>query len=126
MAAKLIDRPLAFAVPQVGAAGALLPQQAALGTVARIRQTAPDYFNVTVQEHGNELGEIRFYIVRKTSGLIAGGRGGWVVERPGVFGEHFPVMATFRPQRLREALAWAVRYVTADWIIEVRDGGQAR
>lgn len=126
MATKLIDRPLAFAVPAVGAAGALLPQQAALGTVARIRQTAPGYFNVAVQEHNNERGEIRFYIVRQTSGLIAGGRGGWVVERPGTDGASFPVMATFRPHRLREALSWAVRYVTADWIIEVRDGGIAR
>jgi len=133
MAAKLIDRPLTFAVPQVGAAGALLPQQAALGTVARIRQTAPDYFNVTVQEHGNPTGEIRLYIVRKHvedgTGAWPKGKASWVVETPSTRGElGYHTLTAFNgsPERLRVALGWAVRYLTADWIIEVREGGQAR
>jgi hypothetical protein len=133
MAAKLIDRPLTFAVPQVGAQGSLLPQQVALGTVARIRQTAPDYFNVTVQEHGKPNGEIRLYIVRKHvedgSGTWPKGKASWVVEAPSTRGESgYTILTAFNgtPERLRAALGWAVRYLTADWIIEVREGGQAR
>lgn len=126
MAAKLTARPLTFAVPQVGAPGSLLPQQAALGTTARIRQTAPGYFNVMVQEHGNALGELRLYIVRKAVAFEeATTEGYWVVERP-TASLGYEKASQFKPSHLRHALGWAVKQVTADWIIEVRNGDTAR
>jgi hypothetical protein len=129
MATSCIDRPLTFAVPQVGAT-AQLPQQAALGTVARIRQTNRGYFTVIAQ--GTTLGERRYYTVRAAGPVDEGTpEGYWVVERPrtttgGEWVKGYEKAAQFKPSHLRAALAWAVRYVTADWIIEVRDGGQAR
>lgn len=130
MASKLLDRPLTFAVPAVRKPPALLPQQAALGTVARITQPNTGYFVVSVS--GTELGEQRFYTVRAAGPADeATPEGYWLVERPRTnrtreWVSGYAKAAQFKPTHLRHALAWAVRYVTADWIIEVRDGGQAR
>lgn len=132
MAAKLIDRPLTFAIPAVGAS-ALLPQQAALGTVARIKQVRPDYFNVSVKGTPDAAQEARWFIVRKHvedgTGAWPKGKASWVVEVPNPDAAPGYLMLTCfngTPERLRAALSWAVRYVTADWIIEVREGGLAR
>lgn len=132
MARKLIDRPLTFAVPAVDHV-ALLPQQAALGTIARIRQVRPDYFNVSAKGMPGAPQEGRWFIVRKHvedgTGAWPRGKASWAVEAPTPDMEPgYRTLTVFNgtPERLRVALAWAVRYVTADWIIEVRDGGIAR
>lgn len=109
-------RRLTFAVPALGAT-AILPQQAAAGTVAKIKQTGPAYFNVTVQAVGG--GEIRFYIVRWNEAIDR-----WVVAAPGRWGRPlahggYEVLERFRPERQRDALEYAVRYLTVDWVNEV-------
>lgn len=110
-------RRLTFAVPAIGAV-ALLPQQAAAGTVAKIRQTAPGYFNVSVQAVTG--GEIRFYVVRWHEA-----RKQWIVTAPDTYGarkgtyERYWLLKAFRADRQREALEYAVRYLTVDWMIEV-------
>jgi hypothetical protein len=125
MAAKLLDRPLTFAVPAVDRV-ALLPQQAALGTVARIKQVRPDYFNVSVRGIPGEPQEARWFIVRRHvedgTGAWPKGKASWVVEVPRSDAEPGYVMLTCfngTPERLRVALAWAVRYVTVEWLNEV-------
>lgn len=108
-------RPLTFAIPAVGAT-ALLPQQAAAGTIARIKQMAPGYFNVAVQ--AVEGGELRHYVVRAAGRFEDGTTEGyWIVERPGQDGHE--KVAQFKPSRQRLALEYAVRYLTVDWVNEV-------
>lgn len=106
---------LTFAVPAIGAT-AILPQQASVGTIAKIKQTARGYFNVAVQ--AVEGGEIRFYVVRQAGRFEQGTTEGyWIVERPGLGGHE--KVAQFKGSRGRLALEYAVRNVTVDWLDEV-------
>lgn len=102
-------RRLTFAIPALGAT-AILPQQAAAGTIAKIKQTGPAYFNVTVQAIGG--GEIRFCILR-----WAEMKRQWILAVPGLRG--YQVVEAFRSDRQRDALAYAVRYLTTEWVNEV-------
>jgi len=84
--------------------------------VAKIRQTGPAYFNVTVQ--AVEGGELRFYIVRWHEI-----RKQWIVAAPGTSSRsprgQYEVLEYFRADRQRDALAYAVRQLTVDWVEEV-------
>ena len=109
-------RRLTFAIPALGAT-AILPQQAAAGTVAKIQQTAPGYFNVAVQAVTG--GEIRFYVVRWHEA-----RKQWIVTAPALLKSGntiggYDLLQAFRADRQREALEYAVRYLTVDWVDEV-------
>lgn len=108
-------RRLTFAIPALGGT-AVLPQQAAAGTIAKIRQTGPAYFNVTVQAVGG--GHVLFYIVRWHEVKQR-----WIVAAPGTSVRsprgQYEVLQSFRPERQRDALEYAVRYLTVDWVNEV-------
>lgn len=109
-------RRLTFAIPALGAT-AILPQQAAAGTIAKIKQTGPAYFNVTVQAVGG--GEIRFYVVH-----WAEVEKRWMVTAPGHWGHRlahsgYLVLQAFDAEHQRKALDYAVRHLTADWVDEV-------
>jgi hypothetical protein len=109
-------RRLTFATPAVGAT-ALLPQQAAAGTMARIKQTAPGYFNVAVQAITG--GELRYYVVRWHEA-----RKQWIVTAPAQLKSGrtvggYDLMQAFRNDHQRDALEYAVRYLTVDWVNEV-------
>ena len=103
-------RQLTFAVPAQGAT-AILPQQAAAGTVAKIKQTGPGYFNIVVQAVGGGS-ELRFGILRWNEVQRK-----WVLTMPGL--RRYQVVESFQSDRQRDALAFAVRYVTEEWVTEV-------
>lgn len=117
MARKLIDRPLTFAIPQVGGT-AILPQQAALGTVAKIRRTNDGYFVVAVVAAPGATQDAQI-CVASVSRCEHGGGQGWLVERKtaGTYAK----LATFSDRHLRSALGYAVMDTTVEFVIDRDD-----
>lgn len=131
MAAKLTDRPLTFTVPPVGHKSLLL-QQTAVGMENRIYQVRPGYFNVSAYAVADRT-EIAnrpctYTIVRRATEAEAEQYAdGWIVEwrRPGAFQHHYTKLAYFRGERrLREALSFATREMSVEYVIAYGHPGQ--
>lgn len=114
-------KPLTFAVPQVGRT-ALLPQQAAVGTMARIKRVNEDYFNIQAG-HVDNGGISGSHVAIVSACTLGGGVEGWQVERKENHG--YIRLATFSKQHLRSALGMAVLDATVEYVID-RDWEEGR
>lgn len=107
-------KPLTFAVPQVGRT-ALLPQQAAIGTEARIYRLNEDVFIVSAKALGAKPGTGR------SCRVVRGEQTGfWRIQRA-LGATYGKPISTFSPQHLRSALGLAVIDTTVEYVIERDD-----
>lgn len=113
-------KPLTFAVPQVGRT-ALLPQQAAVGTIARIHRLNETTFMVSANAMDGKPGTGRMCRVQAKdfpNGHI------WTVQRD-EDGTWSKPLGSFTDRHLRSALGMAVTDATVEYVID-RDWEEGR